>query len=524
MSGSFDLLIKGALVLDGLGNPGQKADVAIKDDRIAAVEPSIQAEAGRVVEAQGLALAPGFIDIHSHADMYLAEKPGTAYKLRQGVTTEVCGNCGMSVAPLNPEKKDVLKRYVASNTGWIDEPWESFADYGRIMDKCGMGTNAACMVGHGTIRAAVMGFDSAPPTTAQLDQMKELLAQALDDGAVAMSSGLIYPPGVFAKTDELVELCKVVADKGSVYATHIRNETDQVLEAIEEALEIGRRSGARVNISHLKIMGRPNWAMADQMVELLQKGAEEIELTGDFYPYLASSTNLLTLLPYWCLEGGVGECIKRLEDPELRTKVLDGIETGRISWIGYDKVVIARVKSDRSPQMEGRSLAELAEEAGLPNNEYVRRLILEENGVVNIINHAMNQEVQSRFIKLPFVMFGSDGLPRSGRPHPRAFGTFPRAIAHHVRALGDLTLEDAVRKMSSLPAKVLGLKDRGVLAPGYVADAVLFDPDTFADKATFEEPRLHPVGLQMAIIGGQVALDNSEPVQRHLGRFLTPTA
>ncbi len=522
MSGSFDILIKGANVVDGLGGPGRPADVGIKDGRIAAVEPGLEARADRLVDAGGLTLSPGFIDIHSHADLYLMQNPGKAYKLRQGVTTEVCGNCGMSVAPLNPERTEEVKAYVGSSMGWMEDPWRTFAEYGQRMDACGMGTHAACMVGHGTIRAAVMGFDPGAPTPKQLDAMKELLAKALDDGAVAMSSGLIYPPGVFAQTDEMVELCKVVADKGSFYATHIRNETNQVLQAVEEALEIGRRSGARVNISHLKIMGRPNWHLAGQMLELLQKGSEEIELTGDFYPYLASSTNLLTLLPSWCMEGGLAECLKRLEDPALRDKILTGIEQGRISWIGYDKVAIARVKSERSPRMEGRTLAELAREAGLPNNEFVRTLLLEEDGVVNIINHAMDQKVQSGFIKLPFVMFGSDGLPRSGKPHPRAFGTFPRAIAHHVRTLGDLTLEDAVRKMTSLPARLLGFKDRGVIAPDYTADLVLFDPDTIADQATFENPRQHPVGIDMVFMNGQVALDKGEPVERHLGRFLSP--
>jgi N-acyl-D-amino-acid deacylase len=524
MSKSFDLIIKNARVLDGLGNPATSADVGIKDGRFAAVEPGLDGDAPKVLDAGGNTLAPGFIDIHSHADMFLMLNPGIAYKLRQGVTTEVSGNCGMSVAPLNPQRVEDLKKYVGVNLGWLKKPWQSFGDYGRLMDESQLGTHAACMVGHGTIRAAVMGFDPSPPSAKQLDEMKELLAQALDDGAVAMSSGLIYPPGVFAKTEELVELCKVVKDKGAFYATHIRNETFKVLEAIEEALEIGRRSGARVHISHLKIMGPPNWKLAPQMKELLQKGAQELELTGDFYPYLASSTNLLTLLPDWCLEGGMDACLKRLDDPALHDKVIEGIDTGRISWIGYDKVMIARVKSERSPQMEGRSLSDLAAEAGLANNEFVIRLLLEEEGIVSIISHAMDQKVQSSFIKLPFVMFGSDGLPRSGKPHPRAFGTFPRAIAHHVRALGDLTLEDAVRKMTSLPAKVLGLKDRGVVAPGYMADAVVFDPDTFADKATYENPRQHPVGLKTVLMDGVVALEDGEPVTRDLGNFLTPSA
>jgi N-acyl-D-aspartate/D-glutamate deacylase len=314
----------------------------------------------------------------------------------------------------------------------------------------------------------------------------------------------------------------VVKDKGKFYASHIRNETNQVLEAVEEALEIGRRSGARVNISHLKIMGKPNWGLADKMVQLLEKGAGEIELTGDFYPYLASSTNLLTLLPQWCLEGGVAQCLKRLADPNLRNQILEGIESGRVFWTGYDNVRIARLGSGSNPQVEGRSLAELAQDAGMANNEYVMNLLLDEKGVVSIINHSMSQEVQSRFIKLPFVMFGSDGVPRSGKPHPRAFGTFPRAIARHVRALGDLTLEEAVRKMTSLPARLLGFKDRGVLAPGYMADAVLFDADTIEDKATYEDPRQSPVGLEVVLMNGRIALEGGEPVERHLGRFLIP--
>ena len=354
MSQTFDLIIKNAKVLDGLGNPAKSADVGVKQGRFEAIEPNLEGEAPQVVDAAGQVLAPGFIDIHSHADMYLMLNPGIAYKLRQGVTTEVCGNCGMSVAPLNPQRVGDLKKYVGVNLGWQEKPWQSFGDYGRLMGESQLGTHAACMVGHGTLRAAVMGFDPSAPTTQQLDQMKELLAQALDDGAVAMSSGLIYPPGVFAQTDELVELCKVVKDKGAFYATHIRNETAQVLEAIEEALEIGRRSGVRVHISHLKIMGPPNWKMGPKMKELLLKGADEIELTGDFYPYLASSTNMLTLLPNWCLEGGVEACLKRLQDPDLRQKVLDGIDEGRISWIGYDKVVIARGQI-RSQPPDGRA-------------------------------------------------------------------------------------------------------------------------------------------------------------------------
>lgn len=520
----FDLLIKNAAVIDGSGDKPFTADLAASGGLIKAVEPDIEAEAGEVIEADGLCLAPGFIDPHTHMDVYLVDYPQAEVRVRQGITTDFTGNCGLSCAPLNPDRLADLEAYVADMVAARKCPWD-WQTFGQYMDRLGRGglaLNAACLVGHGTIRAAVMGFDQSLPDAAQMAAMKDHLEEALTSGSLGMTSGLIYPPGYFSDTAELVELSKVIARFGAVHASHIRNESDDVLEAVAEIIEIGRRSGAAVHISHIKIMGPRNWDKIDRMIELLETGRQSgVDVTADIYPYLASQTGLLTLLPKEALDGGVSAAMARLADPAQRPDLISQIAVSRGDIFGWDKITINRAKTEAGQEMIGRSLAELAEDRGLSPAEAVAEILTAEDGAVGIICEAMSEEVQSKLMALDYVMIGSDsGGPTGVKPHPRTYGTFPRILRRQVREMKLLSLEQAVRKMTALTADRFGLTDRGRIAPGKAADLVLFNKDAAADQATFERPKAFPIGIEAVFTAGQAVFQNGGMTDARPGRLL----
>ena len=518
----FDILIKGATIVDGTGAKTWVGDAAIAKGRFVALDRRIPGEARRVIAADGYVLAPGFIDIHCHSDFSLFDHPGADIKLRQGVTLEVLGNCGTSLAPLEAISRTLIPAESDSDIQSWEHPldWTSYGQYARTLEASGLSINVTGLVGHGTLRLAAMGPSDKTPTPDQMNHMKSLLAQSMDEGAAGLSTGLIYAPGCFADTRELIALAGVAGSKGGYYASHIRNEADRIITALEEIIRIGRQAEIPVHVSHLKIAGKKNWALWEAVVEkLVSARSEGIDITCDVYPYFHSSTTILALLPPWCLEGGTASLMPRLKDPRQRERIIAGIKDGIAGWenmvqhTGLDKIVISSVKSTQRKELGGKSIAQIAVAAQQDPFQVLLDLVEAESGAVSIITESMNEENMVRFLSLPFAMIGSDGSPNQGRPHPRLYGTFPRVIRRVVRELGALSMEAAIHKMSGLTARRLGLKDTGTLRKGFKADAVLFDPLTFGDTATYDHPRSFPLGLLATMVNGEVVIDG----EKHTG-------
>ncbi|MBW2707477.1 MAG: D-aminoacylase [Deltaproteobacteria bacterium] len=524
----FDLLIKSATVVDGTGAKSWVGDVAIEQGRFVALDHRIEAEARRVIPAGGYVLAPGFIDIHCHSDSALFDHPRSENKLKQGVTLDVLGNCGDSLAPLEGVARASIMAASDSDIASWNHPldWSAYGEYVRTIEETGLSINVMGLVGHGTLRLAAMGQSDAPPTTEQMDRMKSLLARSLDEGAAGMSTGLIYAPGCFSDTRELIELAKVVGRRGGFYASHIRNEAEGIITALEEVIRIGREGQVGVHVSHLKLAGIKNWHLWESVVKKLEKArADGIDITCDVYPYFHSCTTMLALLPPWSLEGGLPSLIPRLKDPRQRRQMIAEIKDGLPGWenmyhnSGWRKIVVSSVQSSENKAVEGKSIAAIAAERQVDPFDLVFDLVEAENGVVSIISESMNEENMVRFITLPFAMIGSDGSPSRGRPHPRLYGTFPRVFRRIVRELGALSIEAAVHKMSGQTARRLGLQEAGIIRRGLKADAVIFDPLTFGDTATYDHPQSFPRGLLATIVNGEVVIDGEKHTGVKSGRF-----
>lgn len=515
----FDLLIKGATIVDGLGTPGWVGDVAIKEGRFAAIDRQIEGEARRQIRAVGLMLAPGFIDIHCHSDMYFLEYPQADIKLRQGVTMDVIGNCGLSLAPLEHSSVDAVIgpfcRLVCKDMPHVD--WLTFDEYAKRLEKAGLSINVASMVGHGSLRTTAMGLSNETPTPGQMSHMKTLLAQAMDEGAFGMSTGLFLLPGCYSKIDELIELASVAGQKGGIYVSHVRNEAQDILLSVREAIQIGRDGQVPVHISHMKVSGPKNWPLAEQLVEMIEAArAQGLDVTCDLYPYMIFNLLILSLLPPWALEGGIPEIIARLRDPIHRNRIIGQMINGIPGWenfyhsAGWDKITVSAVRSDEHKAMEGKSITQLATGSNQDPFDFVLNLLTAEKGAVTMLAETMSEENVIHFLSLPYAMIGSDGVPVAGKPHPRLYGTFPRVIRRYVRELKVLSMEEAVKKMSWLPAQRLGLKDIGAIKVGFRANVVLFDPDTFADTATYGDPWRFPEGLALVIVNGRTVIDENQ--------------
>ncbi len=508
----FDVLIEGGRIVDGAGNPWFRADVGIVGDRIGAVG-RLAGESETKINAKGLVVAPGFIDIHSHSDYNVLIDPQVESKVRQGVTTEVVGNCGSSAAPMNAEVRAYRERYMRARLGEEFEfNWETMADYLGLIESSGASFNVVSMVGQGTVRQNVMGFEDREPTRSELEEMKRLVAAAMEDGAWGMSTGLIYTPSTFAKTDEIVELARVVAEHGGVYFSHIRGEGETLLDALREAMEIGERAGAPVEIAHFKASGRSYWGRTEQSLRLVEEGRQKgVDVTFDQYPYVASSTGLAALMPHWAQEGGADRLLERLRDPEIRQKIKEGPATVTSDWAS---VVVASAKNH--PQYEGKTITEVAEVEGKEEMDAVFDLLLAEEAQVSIVSFGMSEDDVRRVLRSPNGMVGSDGsavapwgVLGEGKPHPRYYGTFPRVLGHYVRE-GVITLQEAVRKMTSAPAQRLGLRDRGLLREGFNADIAVFDPATVKDEATFTDPHRFASGIPFVIVNGTLVVEEGD--------------
>jgi N-acyl-D-amino-acid deacylase len=516
---TFDLLVKHGTVVDGTGAARMAADVGVSGGRITAIAPGLAGEARQEIDATGRIVAPGFIDVHTHSDFTLLNVPGADSKVRQGITTEVVGNCGFSPAPVSLQTLDLLKEYVGFLNPHLPWNWRRLGEfYQRVSDQ-GCAMNIAPLVGHGAVRIAVMGFDNRPPGADELTQMQRLVGEAMEDGAVGLSSGLIYTPGCYGDTQELVALAKVAAQGGGVYATHMRGEGGTLEEAITEALRIGEEAGIPVQISHLKASGRDNWHKMERALRMIEEGRSRgIAVTADIYPYIAGSTTMTSLFPAWTLEGGVERFLTRLNDAGTRRRIIDEVQGGREGWsrangaVGWDDIMISSCQQHQ--EFEGQTIVQIAAAMGKAPAEAMMDFVLAEEAQVAIILFMMSEENVQRGITHPVLMIGSDSLApaagQGGKPHPRTYGTFPRVLGKYVREERLITLEDGVRKMTSMAAEKFGLSDRGVLAAGKAADMTIFDAATVIDLATFENPHQYPAGIDYVIVNGQIVVEHGE--------------
>lgn len=526
MSARYDLVIEHGTLADGAGSPCVPANLGIRDGRIAAVtkEP-LKAE--KTIDASGCVVAPGFVDIHSHSDCYPLVSPFAESKLHDGVTTEIAGNCGDSPFPMGGRSLLQEQEYFGRFGLKID--WTDITEYLDRARRKGTAINRAFLVGHGSIRSAVMDCVDRPPTPEELHRMKDHVRRAMEHGALGMSTGLIYPPGCYAKSDEIVELCKVVAEYGGLYASHIRSEGDRLEEAIEEAFDISHRSGARLQISHLKVAGETNWPKIKWLKERLAAACERGDnFACDRYPYIASSTGLETVLPDWACQGGMEDEIRRLTDPETRARIVAEIAKATPNAGRWERIRIAYVPSEDLRRWEGKSVAELAREQGKDPIQAALDLLIAARGQVSVVIFSMAEENLREILSWPFVAIGSDAGFRSetgplhvGRPHPRTYGTFSRVLGRYVREEKVLSLEQAIHKMTLLPAARAGLRERGALRPGWHADVVVFDPDAIADRATFDAPHQYSTGIRYVIVNGKPALADGALSEGLHGEILT---
>ncbi|HVR88511.1 MAG TPA: D-aminoacylase [Candidatus Limnocylindria bacterium] len=516
-----ELLIRGGMVIDGTGAPRRRADVGIRDGRIVAIGEVGSASGARTIDATGRIVSPGFIDIHSHSDESVLMNSALESTIHQGVTCVVAGNCGGSSAPVMGLAAEELERELARYD--LERTWTSFGEYANTVERSGSAINFCSLVGHGTLRMCVMGADDRAPGVGELGAMKALLASALADGAVGLASGLIYPPSAYGTTAELAELGSVVREHDGLYASHIRNEGDDLLAAVEENLEIGRRSGVRVQLSHHKASQRRNWGKVRESTALVERAqAGGIDVSADQYPYTASSTGLAVTIPKWAQAGGSLALCERLADPQVRARIRGEYTETERNW---EHIVIARAR--HRPEWSGKTVAALAGATGVDPLEWACDALIAHDGAIDIIHHSMD-EADVRFVMAKrWVCVGSDsradapyGLLSFGKPHPRSYGTFPRVLGHYARDLGVLTLEDAVRKMTSLTASRLKLRDRGTVREGAWADLVVFDPLRIVDTATYDDPHRYPLGIDHVIVNGEVATHGDETLPARAGRFL----
>ncbi len=516
----YDFVIKNARVIDGTNAPWFRADVGIKDGKIAKVGKISENSINEYLDAGDLYLAPGFIDIHSHSDTSLLDYPMAESRVLQGITTELGGDCGMSVAPVNKEKLDLLRDYM----GDMDYNWETLGKYLDILEEKKISVNFASAVGHGTIRLAAMGFDDRKPTKEEMRLMKKYLNRALEDGAFCMSSGLIYPPGCYADTEELIELSKELVPYGAFYETHMRNEGTEVVESVKEALEICSRSGAPLQIAHHKVTRRSNWYVSCRTTTAMIEKArmEGLDVTVDQYPYNASSTTLDSNVPSWAFVGGMEKLLERLQDPEIRKKLKEESNENHIGRWG--EIFVSYAQSEKNAWAVGKSIEEIAKIRGVDPADACFDLIVEEKGRVNEINYGISEEDIEYIMSKRFTMTGSDGnaasLQYPGLPHPRWYGAFPRVISHYCRDRKLFPLEEAIHKMTGMPAARLNLPDRGLIKEGMWADLILFDFAKIKDTPTYNNPKCACEGILRVYVNGVLTAKDGKHTGARSGKIL----
>ncbi len=480
----YDLVIRNGLLVDGSGSPPRTADVAIEGETVADIGAVV--DRGRTeLDARGLIVAPGFIDVHSHDDRAVIEQPELPFKLRQGVTTDIIGNCGWALVPRSPAND----AHAPALFGPVKMEWTGFASYfGRLRDAA-PACNVGVLIGHGAVRLAVMGTAARQPGSDELAEMSALVEAGMDAGALGLSSGLTYEPAVHASTAELVELARTAAAAGGLYASHIRDEGDHLLEAVGEAIQIGREGGCPVQISHHKAMGRRNWGKVDRSIAVIDRAVSAgMDVTTDVYPYAASSTI-------------------------LRAVAAQGVDDGE------DAAAITIASTKAKAGLGGKSLATIASSWGLSAADTARRIVEADSGTI-VIRHGMDEGDVRNALSHERAMIGSDGIPGAGKPHPRLYGTFARVLGHYVRDQRLFPIEEAVRRMTALPARKFKLARRGQLRREWAADIVCFEPETVSDRATYEEPRRYPAGIVHVVVNGSIVLRDGEQLPARPGRVL----
>jgi N-acyl-D-amino-acid deacylase len=526
-STNYDVVIKNAQVLDGTGGPAFSADLGITGDQISAIG-TLSAEQGKkVIDASGMHVCPGFVDIHSHSDFSILGYPDSESRVFQGVTTELTGNCGSSSAPMFGIGLEDRKKSMDEDDIHVD--WTDIGSYFARLEKDRISINQALLIGQGTLRESVIGNIDRPLNDDEMKQILRQVEEGMDQGAVGISTGLEYTPGRYTPTKEIIEMSRIVARRGGLYASHTRNEEATLLEAIDEAVNIGRQTGARVEVSHLKAAGKVNWNKQQGAIDLLESARKDgIEVFADAYPYTAYSTGLTVYLQSWALEGTSADLVKRLKDPETRKRIREEL----VSHIpdepgGFELIYVSSLQTEKNHFAVGKNIVEIGEYWKIEPVDAALRLLEEEETNVSIVGHGMSPENVKLVLSNPLVMIGSDGVtmaPRGKaaktRPHPRSYGTYPRVLGYYCREQHIFDLPAAVKKMTSMPSIQMGLKDRGRIAKSMKADLVVFDSQKIKDIATFEDPHRYPEGIAYVLVNGVVTVDHGKHTGARAGRVL----
>ena len=525
---SLDILIKNGSVIDGTGKKEFVADVGIKDGRIVLIGKATDVSAKTVIDAKGLKVVPGFIDIHSHTDADLIINPRAESKIRQGVTTEITGQDGFSWGPLGGPEIELTRKNFLDQYG-EELKWNTIGDFLNDFSQRKFSVNIATMVGLGTIREFIVGLDDRPANPDELKRMQLEVIKAIEEGAIGISTGLEYTPGSFASTDELIELCKVAPEKFRLYATHMRNEDNYVLEAIDEAIEIAKRSNSRLQISHLKVSGKSNWNKVDAVIEKIEKAVKDgLEVHADRYTYVAYHTNLSSLFPLWSRDGGTEKFLERLKDRNLQNQIREYVEKKISNLDGdWNGVLISSIGKEEFKHYQGKTIQQLSEEFGMDGYETSVKILLDAENQVMMMGFGMEEKSTEKILAHPLVMISSDAGSHAPYPpmnreiaHPRAYGTFPRAIAKYVRERKICSLEEMIKKMTSMPADKLGFNDRGRIAEDKFADIVIFDYEKIQDRATFTEPHQYADGIPYVIVNGEAVISNYDHTGAMPGKVL----
>jgi N-acyl-D-amino-acid deacylase len=529
----LDIAIRGGTLVDGTGNPRCQTDIGIDAGKIVKVTSAVSLDATRTIDARGLLVAPGFIDIHTHSDFALLLNNRAESAVRQGVTTSLLGGCGRTCAPVGERNKELLLKDIIGYDSRTPVTWRTFGEYLEQFEKSGLAQNVAGMVGHNAVRIAVMGYDSRKPSGTELNEMKQLVAECMKAGAFGLSTGLAYPPGAFADTDEIIELSKIAAGYGGIYWSHLRGSDGDFLAGVDEAIEIGKAARLPVHMAHLcGFFGNSDTQRALRMIE--DARSQGLDVTCDLYPYLAGANPLAAFLPQSMFTRDWRDLAEEIRDPTRRKRLAEEVRGSEVGsfWLTRKETLRGIVLYDchENRAFKGKSLVEIAELKHMDPIESVLEVLADEGPDMyntGVTAQWMDEKDNFAVYKAPFHMVGSDGIAlapygelASFKFHPRAYGTFPRVLGRYVRESGVLTLEEAVRKMTSFPAQRLNLKDRGIIRKGAWADLVIFDYDQILDKSTYEEPNLHPEGIKYVMINGEIVIENGQHTGRVSGKIL----